>query len=79
MKTMSFISAVDFIGNLPGDTSLQVYFNMDDGTIVIREKGDDLSEIQKAKNIGLLCSGQPDQFFEAIKFALYRYFNPSKS
>lgn len=71
MKILSIVKATNYLAKLPGDTSVSVWFHAAFGDFYIFEGDEAISNVPELSV--LICRGQPDQFFEALKSIIYNW------
>jgi len=62
---MGLIEAVNHISQLPGNTSIRVYFDYVSFEFIISD--------EDIVGTRLFCAGQPDKFFSAITMAVWHH------
>lgn len=67
MKKLPLFKAVNYIGMLPGDAFIRVYYDFSSHDFLIYEDG----EIGNPDM--LLCAGDPQKFFNAVSSAVYTH------
>jgi hypothetical protein len=72
MKILTLLKAINYIANLPGNASIEVYYNIFNTEIMIVEIDSYGIEIKPEWKI--VCAGQPSKFFDALNVAIYNTY-----